>query len=79
MGTMFFASCFILQIWYNNSVRKIRGKNMKKLNNLQKEMIMKQFPKLANLVIKYVEKIGNEKTDLQDDIQLAYDFIQEKQ
>jgi hypothetical protein len=76
---MFFTSCFILQIWYNNSVRKIRGKNMKKLNNLQKEMIMKQFPKLANLVIKYVEKIGNEKTDLQDDIQLAYDFIQEKQ
>jgi hypothetical protein len=52
---------------------------MKKLNNLQKEMIMKQFPKLGNLVIKYVEKIGNEKTDLQDDIQLAYDFIQEKQ
>jgi hypothetical protein len=79
MSTQFFASCFILQIWYNNSVRKIRGKNMKKLNNLQKEMIMKQFPKLANLVIKYVEKIGNEKTDLQDDIQLAYDFIQEKQ
>jgi hypothetical protein len=52
---------------------------MKKLNQLQKEMIVKMFPKLANLIIKYVEKIGNEKDTLENNIQLAYDMIQEKQ
>jgi hypothetical protein len=51
---------------------------MRKLNNLQKEMIAKTF-KLGNLVIKYVEKIGDEKTDLQDDIMLAQDMIKERQ
>ena len=61
MDTMFFASCFILQIWYNNSVRKIRGKNMRKLNDLQKQMIERQFIRLGYLVIMYVEKYGNEK------------------
>jgi hypothetical protein len=51
---------------------------MRKLNNLQKEMIMKNF-NIGNLIIKYVEKIGDEKTDLQDDIILAQDMIKEKQ
>lgn len=51
---------------------------MRKLNNLQKEMIKKMF-KDAHLIIKYVEKIGDENYDLQDDIQLAKDMIQEKQ
>lgn len=51
---------------------------MRKLNNLQKEMIKKMF-KDANLIIKYVEKVGDEKYDLQDDIMLAQDIIQEKQ
>jgi hypothetical protein len=51
---------------------------MRKLNNLQKEMIMKNF-NIGILIIKYVEKIGDEKTDLQDDIILAQDMIKEKQ
>ena len=77
IDTQFFASCFLLWLWYNISVRK-RDKNMRKLNNLQKEMIAKMFPKMNALIIKYVEKIGDEKTDLQDDIILAQDIIQEK-
>jgi hypothetical protein len=51
---------------------------MRKLNDLQKQMIMKNF-KVGYLIIKYVEKIGDEKTNLQDDIILAQDMIQEKQ
>ena len=51
---------------------------MRKLNNLQKEMIAKNF-KIAHLVIKYVEKIGDEKTELETDIELALDIIKEKQ
>lgn len=51
---------------------------MRKLNDLQKKMIMKNF-KVGYLIIKYVEKIGDEKNDLQDDIILAKDIIQEKQ
>jgi hypothetical protein len=52
---------------------------MKKLNQVQKELVAKAFPKMTNLMIKYVEKIGNEKTDLQDDLQLAFDFIKERE
>jgi len=51
---------------------------MRKLNDLQKEMIMKQF-KVGKMIIKFVEKIGDDKTDLQDDIMLAQDMIKERQ
>jgi hypothetical protein len=48
---------------------------MKKLNELQKQMIMKVFPTLGHLVIKYVEKYGNDKDTLQENIDLAYDIM----
>jgi hypothetical protein len=51
---------------------------MRKLNDLQKAMIMKQF-KVGTMIIKFVEKVGDDKTDLQDDIILAQDIIKEKQ
>ena len=51
---------------------------MRKLNELQKTMIAKMFPTLGNTIIKWVEKVGDNKADLQDDIQLAKDIIQEK-
>lgn len=52
---------------------------MKKLNQTQKEKIMKNYPTLTHLVIKYVEKLGDENTNLNDDIMLALDIIKEKQ
>jgi uncharacterized membrane protein len=51
---------------------------MKKLNNLQKEMIIKNF-KMGYAIIKWVEKIMDEKMDLETAIELAQDIIQEKQ
>ena len=51
---------------------------MRKLNEKQKEMIMKNF-KMGKTIIKWVEKVGDEKYNLDDDIQLAKDIIQEKQ
>jgi hypothetical protein len=51
---------------------------MRKLNQLQKEMIMKNF-KMGATLIKWVEKVGDENANLEDDIQLAKDIIQEKQ
>ena len=51
---------------------------MKKLNQTQKEKIMKRYPTLTGLVIKYVEKLGNDNTELDDDITLALDIIKEK-
>jgi hypothetical protein len=50
---------------------------MRKLNELQKEMITKQFRRIGHLVIMYVEKYGNEKETLENDIDLAYDYIRE--
>ena len=52
---------------------------MRKLNQVQKEKIAKVYPKLVGLIVKYVEKIGDEKTELENDVQLALDIIQEKQ
>jgi hypothetical protein len=51
---------------------------MRKLNQLQKEMIMKNF-KMGATLIKWTEKVGNDKNDLQEDIMLAEDMIKEKQ
>jgi hypothetical protein len=50
---------------------------MRKLNELQKEMINKQFKRIGYLVIMYVEKYGNDKETLEQDIDLAYDLIQQ--
>lgn len=50
---------------------------MKKLNELQKEMIMKRFPKLGHLVIMRVEKIKLEMT-FEEKIDFAYDIICEQ-
>jgi len=46
-----------------------------KLNELQKEMIKKQFPKIYHLVIMYAEKFGDPKDTLEMNVDLAYDFI----
>jgi hypothetical protein len=54
-----------------------REKNMRKLNELQKNMINKQFTRIGYLVIMYVEKYGNDKETLEQDIDLAYDLIQQ--
>ena len=51
---------------------------MRKLNEKQKEMIMKNFT-MGKTIIKWVEKVGDENANLDDDIQLAKDIIQEKQ
>jgi hypothetical protein len=50
---------------------------MRKLNELQKQMIERQFIRLGYLVIMYVEKYGNEKETLENDIDYAYDLIRE--
>lgn len=51
---------------------------MRKLNQNQKEKIMKRFVGIANTIVKNVEKYGNEKDLLENDIQLAYDIMLEK-
>jgi hypothetical protein len=51
---------------------------MRKLNELQKEMIVRNFARLGLTIIKYVEKYGNDKETLETDTQLAYDIIQER-
>lgn len=51
---------------------------MRKLNQVQKEKIAKGYPTLVGLIVKYVEKIGDEKIELENDIQLALDIIKEK-
>ena len=52
---------------------------MRKLNQNQVEKIKKDYPKLVSLIVKYVEKIGDEKIELENDIQLALDIIRERQ
>ena len=48
---------------------------MRKLNNLQVEMIKKQFGRLANIIIMNVQQYGNEKETLENDIDNAYDIM----
>ena len=50
---------------------------MRKLNELQKNMINKQFPKLGYLLVMYVEKYGNDKETLENDIDTAIDYIRD--
>lgn len=50
---------------------------MRKLTQQQKEKIMKNYV-IGKTLIKWVEKVGDEKYDLEDDIMLAKDIIQEK-
>jgi len=41
---------------------------MRKLNEIQKTKIKKEYPTMAYYIIKYVEKVGDENYDLDDDI-----------
>jgi hypothetical protein len=52
---------------------------MRKLNQIQKTKIEKEYPTMAYAIIKWVEKVGDENEDLQNDIQFAKDIIWEKQ
>lgn len=51
---------------------------MRKLNQNQKEKIMKRFVGIANIIVRNVEKYGNENETLENDIDLAYDIMLEK-
>ena len=58
-------------------VRK-REKIMRKLNQNQIQKIEKENPKLVGLIVKWVQKVGNENNNLENDIELALDIIKEK-
>jgi hypothetical protein len=47
---------------------------MRRLNDLQKEMINKRFPNLGHLVIMQVEKLKLE-YELEEAINFAYDIV----
>jgi hypothetical protein len=51
---------------------------MRKLNQNQKEKIMKVYNRVGYIIVRNVEKYGNEKELLENDIQLAYDIMLEK-
>jgi hypothetical protein len=51
---------------------------MRKLNQVQIEKIAKANPKMVGLIVKWVQKVGNENNNLNDDVELALDMIQEK-
>jgi hypothetical protein len=48
-----------------------------KLNDLQKEMIMKRFPRLGHLIVMKVEKLKLQ-YELDEAIDFAYDIIMEQ-
>jgi hypothetical protein len=48
-----------------------------KLNQLQKEMIMKRFPKLGHLIVMKVEKLKLQ-YEFEEAIDFAYDIIMEQ-
>jgi methylaspartate ammonia-lyase len=48
---------------------------MRKLNEIQKEMIKKQFGRVAYIIINNVERYGNDKETLQENIDMAYDIM----
>jgi hypothetical protein len=48
-----------------------------KLNELQKEMIMKRFPRLGHLIVMKVEKLKLQ-YELNEAIDFAYDIIMEQ-
>ena len=48
-----------------------------KLNQLQKEMIMKKFPKLGHLIVMKVEKLKLQ-YEFEEAIDFAYDIIMEQ-
>jgi hypothetical protein len=52
---------------------------MRKLNENQIKQIEKTNAKMVGLIVKWVQKVGNENNNLNDDIELALDIIQEKQ
>jgi hypothetical protein len=48
---------------------------MRKLNELQIEMIKKNFGRLAHIIIMNVQKYGKETETLENDIDNAYDIM----
>ena len=52
---------------------------MRKLNQNQIQKIEKENPKMVGLIVKWVQKVGNENNNLENDIELALDIIKEKQ
>ncbi len=48
---------------------------MRKLNEVQKNKIKKDYVRLGYIIIQYVEKYGNENETLENDIDFAYDIM----
>lgn len=48
---------------------------MRKLNQNQVEKIKKQYGRIGYIIIQNVEKYGNEKETLENDIEFAYDVM----
>lgn len=48
---------------------------MRKLNELQVEMIKKNFGRLAYIIVNNVERYGKETETLENDIDYAYDIM----
>jgi hypothetical protein len=46
-----------------------------KLTQIQKEIVMKEYPKLGNLVIYQIEKLKLDYGTFQDTMEVAYDII----
>lgn len=48
---------------------------MRKLNQTQKEKIVKDFGRLGYIIVMNTEKYGNEKNTIEEDIDFAYDIM----
>jgi hypothetical protein len=48
---------------------------MRKLNQIQKEKIVKDFGRVGYIIINNTEKYGNEKNTIEEDIDNAYDIM----
>jgi DUF2075 family protein len=51
---------------------------MRKLNQIQKEKIMKEYGRVGNIIIMNTEQYGNEKNVLKEDIEWAYEIMIEQ-
>lgn len=51
---------------------------MRKLNDKQKEMITKQYGRVGFIVVMNTEKFGDEKNNLQEDINFGYNVMIEQ-
>lgn len=48
---------------------------MRKLNQKQKEQILKNYGKVGYIVVMNTEKYGNENNTIEEDIDFAYDVM----